>query len=250
MQKTIIAASGILAVTLSTSLVARADSHEESDFAPVELYSCTLMEGKTVADLDALDARFKEWADKNNKDHSSWRIVPILRSTAETFDVGYIGSWNSGSTMGAGMDAWMSNQDLLADYQETIDCGHSLMASMTINAPDGPPEDGVVWFSTCKVQESASNALAVEAHKRMSAAMREMGNKGQSWLFYPSLGLGDISFDYYSVATWNSMAELGEAWEMYYNKGGWKQGMAMDAVTQCDSPRVYKVTAIRMGPQN
>ena len=187
MHKKIIAISGILAVTASTSLAVRAAHHEEPDLDPVELYGCTLNEGKTIADLDELDARFKEWASKNNKDHSAWRIVPILRDSNEPFDVGYIGSWNTGSTMGAGMDAWTSNRDLLLEYQETIECGHTLSASMEINAPDGPPENGVVWFSSCKVQENASDALAIEAHTRMAGAMREMGNKGQSWLTMPEL---------------------------------------------------------------
>ena len=249
MNKIFTTLSGALAISLTASLPAWADNHESPDINPVELYSCMLKEGKTLSDLDDLDARFKKWADRNNKDHSSWRIVPILRSTGEPFDVGYIGSWNSGETMGAGMDAWNSNDDLLAEYQATIDCNHSLFASVEVNAPKGPPENGVVWFASCKVRDSASDEMAYAAHKRMSAAMREMGNTAQSWLFYPSLGLGDVGMDYYSVVTFNSMAELGKGWEKYYNGGGWKNADAMGAITDCNSPRVYQATAIRMGPQ-
>jgi hypothetical protein len=152
--------------------------------------------------------------------------------------------------MGAGMDAWMGNSELLGEYQATIDCSHALFASVEINAPNGPPTDGVVWFASCKVQENASDELAFAAHKRSSAAMRKMGINAQSWLFYPSLGLGEVPFDYYSVVTFKSMAELGQGWEKYYNKGGWKNAAAMDAISECDSPRVYSVKGIRMGPQN
>ena len=250
MKNSAVAVSGFLAVAVSLSTPALADGHEQPDMDPVELYSCTFREGKTMADLDALDARFKKWADKNNKDHSSWRIVPLIRSTEGKFDVGYIGSWNTGKSMGAGMDAWAANTDLLPEYMATIDCGQALMASAEINAPNGPPKDGIVWFASCKVQDSASQELAFAAHKKMAATMREMGGKGQSWLFYPSLGVGDPGMDYYSVVSFNSMAELGEAWEMYYNGGGWKHGAAAGAITQCDSPRVYTATAIRMGPQD
>ena len=250
MNTKIFAVSGALTLALSTSSLTIADSHEAPNLDPVELYACTFREGKTMADLDELDARYKEWADANNKDQSSWRMVPVLRDMEGEFHVGYIGSWNTGGAMGASMDAWMGNSELLAEYQETIECGHSLFASAEINAPKGPPKDGVVWFATCKVQDNATDELAFATHKRMSAAMRDMGIKSQSWLFYPSLGLGDVKFDYYSVVTFNSMAELGEGWEIYYNKGGWKKAAAADAITQCDSPRVYSVKGIRMGPQN
>ena len=250
MHKSIAAVSAILAVTVSTSFTARADNHEQTNLDPVDLYGCTFREGKTMADLDPLDAQFKKWADRNDKDQSAWRIVPIWRASDEPFHVGYIASWNSGNDMGAGMAAWTANAELNAAYSEVIECGHSLHASVEINAPKGPPEDGIVWFSSCTVQENANDQLAFEAHKRMAAAMREMGGKGQSWLFYPSLGLGKVKFDYYSVVSFNNLEELGEGWEMYYNKGGWRKAMAMDTITECDSPRVYKATAIRMGPQN
>jgi hypothetical protein len=236
------AASAVLAIGLSLSFSAKADNHAAPDINPVELYTCSFKEGKSMADLDKLDARFKKWADKNNRDHSSWRLVPLLRATESPFDVGYIGSWNSGKSMGAGMDAWGGNDDLLVEYNATIDCGHSLLASVEISAPDGPPKNGVVWFSSRKVQENATDELAFAAHKKMGAAMREMGGKGQSWLFYPSLGFGEVAFDYYSVVSFNSMSELGEAWD--------KKASAMQTITACDSPRVYEATSIRMGPQD
>lgn len=250
MKNSAVAVSSVLALAVSLSNSAIADSHERPDMDPVELYSCTFREGKSMADLDALDARFKQWADRNNKGHSSWRIVPLLRSTEGDFDVGYIGSWNDGKSMGAGMDAWAANTDLLPEYTETIDCAHSLMASATVNAPNGPPENGIVWFASCHIQDSATPELAYMTHMHAATKMREMGGKGQSWLFYPSLGLGDPGLDYYSVVTFNSMKELGESWEMYYNGGGWKVGVAANAITQCDSPRVYTVKSVRMGPQD
>jgi hypothetical protein len=243
------ARSAILAVTVSLNLPALADNHEQPDLNPVDLYGCTFKEGKGMADLDRLDAKFKKWAEKNDAEQSSWRIAPILRDTEGQFDVGYIGSWNTGAAMGKGMDAFGTNTELNAAYQAVIDCGHSLWASVEINAPDGPPENGIVWFSSCTVQEGATDDQAFAAHKGMAAAMREMGGKGQSWLFYPSLGSGKMDFDYFSVVSFNSMAELGEAWEMYYNQGGWKNAAAVGKVTSCDVPRVYSASSIRMGPQ-
>lgn len=249
-MKNAVSAVTAIAVAVGVSLTAQADNHTETDVDPVDLYSCTFKEGKGMADLDKLDARFKKWAEKNDKGQSAWRIAPILRGNNEPFDVGYLGSWNSGAEMGAGMDAWGAGGDLLAEYEATIDCSHVLTASAEINAPNGPPENGIVWFSSCTLAEGSTHEDAFAAHKATSAAMREMGGKAQSWLFYPSLGFGDIEFDYYSVVSFNSMSELGEGWEMYYNKGGWKKAQAAEQVTSCDSPRVYSAKSVRMGPQS
>ena len=240
----------VLAVAVGVSLSAEADNHTQNGVDPVDLYSCTFKEGKGMGDLDKLDARFKKWSDENDKAQSVWRMVPILRSNNEPFDVGYIGAWNTGAEMGAGMDAWGNGGQLLADYVATIDCGHALVASAEVSAPNGPPENGVVWFSSCTLAEGSSHEDAYAAHKASSAGMRELGGKAQSWLFYPSLGFGDIPFDYYSVVSFNSMSELGEGWEMYYNQCGWQKAQAVSKVASCDSPRVYSVKAVRMGPQN
>ena len=121
------ALSGILAVAVSMSFSARADNHAQVDLDPVDLYGCTFREGKSMADLDALDARFKQWADKNDRNQSAWRIVPIWRASESPFHVGYIASWTNGSNMGKGMDAWTSNAELNAAYGDVIECGHSLL---------------------------------------------------------------------------------------------------------------------------
>jgi hypothetical protein len=250
MNNAVISVSGLLAVAVTVSMPASADNHEQANVDPVDMYMCTFREGKGLDDLDKLDARWKKWAAKNDPGQSAWRLVPVLRATDDPYAVGYLGSWTSGEAMGAGMDAWAGGGDLLEEYVATIDCKRAVVASVEVNAPNGPPENGVVWFSSCTVNEGSTLEDAYKAHSAVSAAMREMGGKAQSWLFYPSLGFGDVPFDYYSVVTFNSMSELGAGWEMYYNKGGWKKAADMNDAADCDSPRVYSANAMQMGPQD
>ena len=249
MKNAVFAVTGVLAVAVSTATPALADNHQ-ANVDPVDMYTCTFREGKGFDDLDKLDARWKKWAAKNDPGQSAWRLVPILRAGDQPFDVGYLASWTNGAAMGAGMDAWGAAGELLDDYVATIDCGHALAASVEVNAPNGPPENGVVWFSSCKVNEGRTQQDAFEAHSAVSGAIREMGGKAQSWLFYPSLGFGDVEFDYWSVVSFNSMSELGEGWELYYNGGGWQKAAAMNDAADCDSPRVYSANAMQMGPQD
>ena len=174
MRKAVFAVSGAVAVALSTAMPALADNHG-ANVDPVDMYMCTFREGKGFDDLDKLDARWKKWAAKNDPNQSAWRIVPILRATDDPFEVGYLGSWTTGQAMGAGMGAWGGGGELLDDYEATIDCNRGLAASVEVNAPNGPPENGVVWFSSCTVNEGSTQADAFEAHSSVAAALREMG---------------------------------------------------------------------------
>ena len=253
MKNAIIAVSGVLAAAFSVSMPVSADNHEAS-VNPVELYICSLKDGKSMDDIKKLDARYVKWADKHDKDYSTWRLQPIFRTLDPemSFDLGYIGSWSSGASMGAGMDAWPGTNDGLgADYGKTMDCSHMLVASAEVHAPNGPPKDGMVWFSSCAVDEESSAEAAFEAHKKSAAGMAAKGSKAQSWLFYPGLGFGKIDFDYYQVVSFGNAKELGGGFDMYYNKGGWKDAAgAMTGVAECDSPRLYSSTNLRMAPQN
>lgn len=216
---------------------------QESDnmVNPVELFACTFKEGKGYDDLAKVNEKFRKWAKKNDSGYSAWTITPQFRTNDGQFDVGWIGSWQAGADMGKGLDNWMSNNDGIgADYGEVIECSHSLVSSVAINAPAGPPNDGVVWFSSCSLNDGANHAQAFEAHKKLSAGMRTMGGKGQSWLMYPVFGFKDAEFDYYSVVSFNNYQELGEAWHLWTNgKGYEKHGAALASLLSCDSPRVY-----------
>jgi hypothetical protein len=122
------------------------------------------------------------------------------------------------------------------------------MSSLPIHAPDGPPDDGLVMFASCSLEDGATHEAAIKAHGKASAAMRGKGMEANSWLFYPGLGMGDVDFDYYLVSTFKDYPALGNTFEVYNNKGGWQDRMAaMKGVTSCDSPRVYDAVQVRAG---
>lgn len=236
--KTAVAVSAVTVLGWSSSGLSQDDTNMVS---PVELFTCTFKEGKGHADLEKINEKFKKWANKADPGYSAWSITPQFRTNDGEFDVGWIGSWQAGSDMGKGLDKWMSDDDGLGEaFAEVIECSHSLVSSVAINAPAGPPDNGVVWFSSCTLQDGKNNNQAFEAHKKMSAGMRQMGGKGQSWVMYPVFGMRDIEFDYYSVVTFNNYQELGEAWHLWTNGKGYENfGPALASVTSCDSPRVY-----------
>ena len=81
MRNAVIAVSGVLAVAVSATMPAVADNHAAAEVDPVELYICSLNEGKSMEDADKLDARYKKWADKNDKDYSALSLIHISEPT-------------------------------------------------------------------------------------------------------------------------------------------------------------------------
>ena len=139
--------------------------------------------------------------------------------------------------------------DIMSDYQEVVDCsmGHEMASSAVINAPDGPPDNGVVIFSNCSLKEGKSFEDSFAAHKALSDAMRAMGGKGASWAFYPGLG-SNVDFDYWQVIAFKNYTELGMATDMYSNGGGWKKAAEMlGPVVSCEGTSVWNARLVRAG---
>lgn len=219
---------------------------------PVELFACTFKEDKGWGDLKAVNKKFAKWSKKHDPSYSAWTMAPQFRANDGEFDMGWIGSWGSGRSMGQGMDNWREDDDDIGQaYGEIIECSHSLVSSMAVHAPNGPPQDdGVVWFSSCTLAQGSDANAAYAAHKAFAKVMTDKGGQGQSWLMYPALGFGKVDFDYYSVVSFENYAQLGEAWDHYTNGGGWmRYGEIMDGVASCDSPRVYSARQVVKGQE-
>ena len=254
MSKMNSAVTGLIAVALAGSITARADDHGEAPKAvPVEMYICNFQEGKDAGDLEKANKVFNEWAEKQGTGYSAWVITPQFRALEEGFDIGWMGAWPDGNAMGKSLGAFVGSEEgrkVGAAFDEVVDCSnsHVLMSAVAVHAPDGPGGDGLVMFSSCKVDEDSDLGEAYQAHKKMAGAMNEKGSKASSWLFYPMLGSGKVEFDYYSVLGFNSYADLGSGFEMFANGGGWAiQQETMDDIAECDSPRVYDAKLVRDG---
>jgi hypothetical protein len=218
---------------------------------PVEAFYCNLQPGKSMKDLMQVAKSFNKWADKNDPGYSAWILTPQFAQFGEAPQVIWLGSNASGNEMGKAMDAWRSGGgDIQKDFDSVMSCGgHALASSIEINAPDGPPGDGVVMFTECSFADGSDWSKAVGAHKKYSAMMRSLGAKNSNWMFFPMLGgVADRDFDYWGVATFNNWTDYFAAYEMYVNGGGWKKGMEiMNGVASCGqgTASVWDVKLVR-----
>ena len=138
--------------------------------------------------------------------------------------------------------------DVQEAFNNAIECGgHALASSVEINAPDGPPENGVVMFNQCSYADGKNWEDAMKAHKANSVALREMGGKGSSWMFFPMLGGNSDGFDYWAVAGFQNWSDFGTSYDMYVNGGGWQKSMKiMQGNVECgEDPTVWDAWLVR-----
>ena len=244
-------------ITFAVAIVATVQSvqaQEGGSAAVVEAFYCNLQEGKTMKDAMQAADRFAKWADKNDSSYSAWILTPQFALGSNSPQMIWLGSNPNGNDLGKGMDAWQSGGgEVAAALNAVMDCsmGHVLASSVEINAPDGPPGDGVVMFSECSYDDDGDWMKAIKAHKTFSAEMRKMGAKNSNWLFFPMLGGGNPDYDYLGVSTFNNWSDYFAAYEMYVNGGGWqKMAELMDDVASCNggnTPTVWDVKLVRNG---
>jgi hypothetical protein len=249
MNKLVAVVVSILAVSVGWAQSASAQQAMDKA-APVEFFACNWQKGKGMSDLKKVAKKFNQWADKNDMQYSAWILTPQFTAADLGFQVGWLGGWPDGNAFGKGQDKWMaSGGDLGDEFNAVIDCiSHETASSAVVNAPDGPPGNGVVMFSQCTLQPGKMPAEALEGHRKVGAMMKGMGSPASSWLFFPGMGSGDIDFHYWSVIGFQNYTDLGAATELYINGGGWQKAMGiLSSLTRCQSPAVFDAHAVRQG---
>lgn len=249
MNKLLTLVMAVMAVSMGWAQSALAEQ-DDSKGVPVEFFACNWQKGKDLGDLDKVAKKFVDWSEQNDSGYSAWILTPQFHDGLD-FDVAWMGSWPDSNAFGKSQDAWNAGgREIAADFDAVVDCsaGHQMATSVPVSAPDGPPGDGVVIFSACTLQEGKTPLEGLAAHKKVGAAMKGMGSKASSWLFYPGMGSGDHDFHYWSVIAFNNYAELGAASELYINGGGWEKAMVLlGPVTSCVSPTTFDAKLVRSG---
>jgi hypothetical protein len=228
---------------------ALADHHMAADKAQqVELFTCNYLDGADRGDLDRVIAKYNKWADKNDDKYTAWTLTPNFANPEVDWDIGWMGAWPDGQSMGAGLDTWMA-KGLQSEFDKVLSCNmHIAAASVNIKPPknETPPPTAVVSFRSCTMAEGADFEDVFESTQAMGKFMQGKGSTGGAWMFFPTLGAGDVKFDYFFVLGYENYAALGHDQEVISNGGGWqKRQELLGGKTSCDVPRVYTAELVR-----
>jgi hypothetical protein len=242
----------LVAVVVSAVLVAwsvQASALEwTTSAAPVDFRACNFRDGKSMKDLDKVSAKFREYANKNDIAYSAWVLAPEYMTGAD-FDVGWLGAWPNSEAFGVSLEKWKSSgKQLQAEFNEVMDCGgrHEMALSKPINAPQGTPEDGVLMFYACNLNDGVNLDQAYKALLDAGTEMKGMGSLAVSWMFVPAMGAAPDNPDYYHVIGFYRYSDMGATMEIYFNGGGiQKQQAHLTKLSSCQTPAVFDAISVR-----
>jgi hypothetical protein len=216
--------------------------------APVDFRACNFRDGKSMKDLEKVNARFRQYANKNDFAYAAWVLTPQYHAGAG-FDVGWLGAWPDSESFGVSMEKWnAAGNEVAAEFNQVIDCSlrHEMASSLPINAPESTPVNGVVMFYQCNLNDGKTLNDAYAAHLESGQAMKARGSLAMSWFYSPAVGAGGIDYDYYHVVAFSRYSDMGATMEMYVNGGGQQeQQKILGSVTSCKTPVVLDALSVR-----
>jgi hypothetical protein len=217
---------------------------------PVDFRACRFRAGKGMDDLQEVSGRLRAFANENDFDYSAWMLTPQFHS-GTSIDLVWLGAWPNGEAFGVSMERWNKTEAgkaLQADFNKVLDCSdrRELAASLPLSAAGGTPEDGILMFYACALNEGKTLAEAYAAHLDASQVMKALGSLAVSWMFQPAAGADDLAFDYYHVVGFYRYSDMGATMEMYANGGGREaQQKILGEVTHCNTPNIYDAVSVR-----
>ena len=239
----------VLAVGLNNA-VAQDDDDDDGGAVPVEIYTCSYVDGKGPADLDKVVAKWSKWADdQGTNSYSAWTMTPFYSSPEQEFDVIWMGVSETGQEMGALQDTWIANGGALqAEFDSVSPCNaHSMFAAVQFKDPPDreDPSSVVIAFTDCTIGDGKHFTTDVAPALTAWSEFRSgHGSTAGMWAFFPVNGGGGEEYDFKFVVSHGNYAEAGSDFDNYDPVKA--REIFPYGTVDCDSSRSYIATNVRM----
>lgn len=248
-----IAFLAFLAWTAAGTAALRAEEAKKdaagASIRPMEIYACKYKEGKGLADVQAVSAKFNAWMDSTGKnDYWAFLLMPYFHSQDQDFDIAWAGGWRTGVDMAREIRRWVEEGGpVAAEFDKVVTCNDiANYAVMDLSKAPNPPESGPVTFSNCTVKEGRKFPDALAAVNGWIAYEKEHGITNDNYLLFPAYGESSnakYSFKWVTTASWD---DWGKSYDQYGTGGGWERATELfDGLLDCDSGRVYVSQRVR-----
>ena len=221
----------------------------------VEIFACNFVGASDMEDLLSVAERWNDCADDRDvTDYTAFILTPYLFSDDVTFEVGWLGAYPNGAAMGAGQAQWLTEgTDLAADFEEVVDCdSHSQFAAANIRMPPGgPPEaGGLLGFRNCTLHEGRIAQEVGPAIAQWGNYLAENGHDGFDGMLFPVAGeRPDATYHFKTVHGFSSPVAYGEFMDIVTGGGLQVAQNLFGRLMDCDSPRIYAMTNVRVSAQ-
>ncbi len=247
----VLAGAALLFIGVSFADQHEGEKEEANVAAPMEMYACSYNEGKGPADLDKATKDFNAWADKQNvTDYSAWTLVPYYFGDEQEFDVLWFGASAKAAALGRVQDQWLATGTKEAQgFADVMTCGtHAAYSVLMMKQPPERENDSgnlMVTFSDCNTSDGVTFDDLYVPLQEWGKYRSEHGSKAGHWVFFPSFGGGQETFDFKWATAYENLEDLGADWDQM-NEGGWqKVNELFRGKLNCDSSRTYIATSRR-----
>jgi hypothetical protein len=240
-----------LAFLVSATATAQVSKDGMGKVLPVELYTCSYINGKGPADLDKVIGRWSKFADDNGiNNYMALTLTPFQYGPDQKFDVIWMGAFADGNAMGTGLDNYLTKGgDIQKAFNEVVKCDAHVMLSSAMyksRATDESAKSAVITMMDCKLNKGHRYVDIKSAELKWAEYLTSHGSKAGYWHWFPVYGGGDADYDYKVVFAYSDYKELGADFELNANGGGRDAGRDIfDDIDDCDDARVYLGTVRR-----
>jgi hypothetical protein len=253
MKKTSIAAvSGLVVLFIASGNALTQEDAEEPDLVPVETFTCDFNDGKGIGDLQEVIDDWNAFMDAKGVDYYYAATITPYYFGELAFDIGWLGAWTDGSKMGSGTDMWLTEgSELDGRFAEVLNCkSHSNFVSM--NVKRGPEDEDesdrsfVMSFANCSIMDGKTFDDYMAAQEAWNAYQDGHGFTNSAWLMFPIFGETDDSYEFKAIGTNDDYTSFGNDYKLM-SEGHWRKSAELfDDVVDCDIPRLYNATTVRV----
>jgi hypothetical protein len=243
MKKILISLATAIVLATSGVSVGFAQDDGAPQFRPVEMWACSLRDGKDRGDLDSVYE--STVAASGDEAYAAFHLEPYYAGgLVDNFDFLYLGVWADGSTMGTNLTGYFANgDDADEEWNETLDCSSLMFASTRIqdNAGDGTGDGNfMLTVSDCNVGHGRTSGQAMAALNRFNDYRLANGSTVGSLAWFPVYGGGDAEFDFKRVHVYSDIKALGDDFSWFVDNAAYNtEGDLLDGLLSCDEARVY-----------
>jgi hypothetical protein len=252
MKKILLAAMSAVLMTCSGIAWTQENAAAGPRWLPVETFTCNFKDGKTMADLIAVNKEWNKWMDAQGADDYFAAMVTPQYFGERLFDVGWLGAWQDGNAMGAGTDLWLTKGGAIgAKYDAILDCAsHTNFVSTMIKPPASEDEEGddtfVLGFTNCSINEGQEFDAVMTAIQAWAEHQSANGFQNSTYMMFPVYGESNGDYAFKIVEGHDDYTALGADYERMGNGGHWmKQEELFSGLLKCDISRVYDARVVR-----
>ena len=213
---------------------------------------CQFADGKDMDDVMNVLDEWNEYGDENfSEPFSAWVMTPVYMSNADfDLDFVFLGFADSLSSVGKAEDEFRKGGQRIGEKWERVtDCsGMSLNMNVEARSPKNDWVEGGINYTmiqSCSFKDGKS-ANDLQANDAVwNKYLDESGFEGGYWRWWPETGSPtDTDYDYLLAVDFSSIEQYGASRDNRLQ--AMMAGTRPDEIHECNTPRLYESTNIRL----